>query len=351
LRAVFSSSYIIKHTAAAAAILILGATALPADVPIVKNLLPAFDSSAGTEMWGYMMEGAESSYTGKEPITDLCYFRAIISYKGELIGAMPIPSSVRIAKNVRKHMVVAELTSRTLSHFILSPEYRLRKKLIESIASAGQPYDGVQIDFETVPDTSSRNYISFLKELKSKIGTKILSVAVPARSQYVAEAYDYDAISAAVDRVIVMAYDEHWGGSNPGPIASADWCERVVTYASFHIAKEKLVMGIPLYGRVWQRPRYSREITNAEVQELVKQSGKQEEKDSTGYPCMEYGKPVTVTLYYENSTTILQKVSMYRKHNVQGFAFWRLGQEPADLWSTYLSTHYAAAHTDMHTEN
>lgn len=319
----------------AAAILMLGGTLLPADGEV-----PAESGKTAPEMWGYLMEGAESAYTGREPITDLCYFRAIINYRGELIGAYPIPKNVPVKTGVRTHLVVAELSSRTLEHFILAPEYKLRKKLLDAITAASASYDGVQIDFESVPDASSAHFLSFLDELKTRIAPKVLSVAVPARREFAADAYNYDALNKCTDRIIVMAYDEHWNGSVPGPIASTEWCEKVVTYASAHISKEKLVMGLPLYGRAWQRPRYSKEVSYAEVQELTRLAGK--ENDAvTGYPRLEFGSPATVVLYYENSRTIMEKITLYTTYGVSCYAFWRLGQEPSDIWS--LLTRYAAA--------
>ena len=222
----------------AAVMLMASGIFLPADGSILAD-----NGKTAPEMWGYLMEGYENAYTGKEPITDLCYFRAIINYRGELIGAKPIPKNVPLKKGVRTHLVVAELSSRTLEHFILSPEYKLRRRLLDSITAASAPYDGVQIDFEIVPDASSRYYLSFLKELKARIGSKVLSVAVPARREFVADAYNYEALSGCVDRIIVMAYDEHWNASEPGPIASTEWCGKVVKYASAHIPKEKTCDG------------------------------------------------------------------------------------------------------------
>jgi len=324
--------------ALAAAILLTGITVLSADDSGMAIPSKVLDTQrTRPEMWGYLVEGIEGAYTGKEPITDLCYFSATINRKDELAGAKPLPSSVIVAPGIKKHMVVAELSSRIREHLVLSPNYQYREKLIDAIAAESVNYDGVQIDFEAIPDDSCSDYLSFLKELKTRIGEKTLSVAVPAREQYAADAYNYEALSAIADRIIVMAYDEHWNKSAPGPIASAGFCEKVIAYASAHIPKEKLVMGIPLYGRLWKRPRYSREISYAEVKAIEKQIRTIEKKDLSGYPRLEWGKKRKNILYFENSETITRKISLYGKYNVQGYAFWRLGEEPFDLWNIYLS--------------
>ena len=38
--------------------------------------------------------------------------------------------------------------------------------------------------------------------------------------------YDYKTLSQNVDYLILMAYDEHWNGSEPGPVASLSLGER-----------------------------------------------------------------------------------------------------------------------------
>lgn len=284
------------------------------------------------EVWGYLMEGAEGAYSGDEPVTDLCYFRSIIDFKGRLVGAVPIPSSVPVPKSVRRHLVVAELSNRTLEHLILSPDYRFRSQLLDDIAAAAVNFDGVQIDFEAVPDIDRTNYLTFLADVKKRIGGKTVSVAVPARHEKVNDAYNYDALGETADRVIVMAYDEHWNRSAPGPIASLAWGEKVVRYASAHIPKEKLVMGVPLYGRSWQRRGYSREISYSDAEKIIRQSGRTVETKEGEYPKFEYSKPVRIVLYYENSGSIMAKVNLYRGYGARCVALWRLGQGPADLW-------------------
>ena len=76
-------------------------------------------------------------------------------------------------------------------------------------------------------------------------------------------------ISKIADRVLVMAYDQHWSTSKPGPVASLTWCREVAAYASKNIPKSKLIMGLPLYGREWGDQGYSRSIRWNQVNELI----------------------------------------------------------------------------------
>ena len=100
------------------------------------------------EIWAYLMAGEERFLVADAPITDLAYFSARISSKGELYGAPDIQKLSAV--KARKHLVVAEVSNQALIHFVLNPAYPLRNKLIKDIAAAAKPYDGVNIDFESM---------------------------------------------------------------------------------------------------------------------------------------------------------------------------------------------------------
>lgn len=48
-----------------------------------------------------------------------------------------------------------------------------------------------------------------------------------------------------------MAYDEHYEGSEAGPVASINFVENSIKYALSKTAPDKIVVGVPFYGRVW----------------------------------------------------------------------------------------------------
>ncbi|GAB1484682.1 hypothetical protein MASR2M78_35000 [Treponema sp.] len=172
--------------------------------------------SGFSEVWAYLMNGEERFLDASQPITDVAYFGAGMNASGRLAG-VPDPARVRsIAPKVQRvHLVVAETSNLALTHFSIDPEFPLRAVLISEIAEAARLFDGVQIDFEAVLTKDAAHYQSFLFDLKAALGTKMLSVALPARWKAVGDPYDYPKIASIVDRVVVMAYDEHWSTSSP----------------------------------------------------------------------------------------------------------------------------------------
>src|SRR5439155_1460517 len=68
--------------------------------------------------------------------------------------------------------------------------------------------------------------------------------------------FDYPAVAALADGVIVMNYDEHYPGAAPGPVASQDWFVLNLTAIKKVVPQEKLICAIGNYGYDWvQRPK------------------------------------------------------------------------------------------------
>lgn len=285
------------------------------------------------EVWGYMMRGEEKRFTGDEPVTDICYFSVGINYRGKLTAAAkpPVLQPLNGAKR-RVHLVVANLDNAALMHFCLDPWYGIRDTLVADIVGHSEGYDGVQIDFEAVQPGDRDQFIEFLRLLKAGLPQgKVLSVALPARRKKVTDAYDYGVISRIADRVMVMAYDQHWSASSPGPVASLEWCRAVARYSRKNVPPDKLIIGLPLYGRAWQKNGYSRAVRWKDIEKiLARDDARFEYSVETGW-VITCDEKVAVVLYFDDVTATREKLMMYRSYT-DSVAFWRLGMEKSELW-------------------
>ncbi|MGL6175188.1 MAG: glycosyl hydrolase family 18 protein, partial [Cellulosilyticaceae bacterium] len=113
-------------------------------------------------------------------------------------------------------------TEPQLTKIILTSTTR-RQRVIDQLLSYATQYqlDGINIDIENIQPDFSEEWVQFMRELYPQAKAKGLTLSVDV---YMPSAwsghYERAKISEVVDYFIVMAYDEHWSGSeNAGPVA------------------------------------------------------------------------------------------------------------------------------------
>jgi len=288
------------------------------------------------EVWGYLLQGKEYELKGAEPFTDICYFAANLMNDGRITDTIARPVvALRDGSKPKIHLVIADLWNSSLMHFSLSSVYGIRPLLINDICRVSQDFDGVQIDFETVSPDDAQYFWDFLQQLRDQLpSNKMLSIAVPARTGEIFDAYEYWKIAPIMDRVVIMAYDEHWSQSSPGPVASLPWCLDVIDHALSVIENDKIVMGLPLYGRAWQDKKLAKALSFHNVQDIIaEKSAKTNYQSELGF-YFEYVDKVVVKVFYDDLRSIREKLQLYASHNVKSVAFWRIGLGPSGLWNS-----------------
>jgi spore germination protein YaaH len=296
------------------------------------EISPDFENlpiTAFGEIWGYLISGQEEALKAEYPLSDIGHFGAEVDAYGQLTA---VPNRRRIdGFTGRVHMVVT-CSGYGLSHFVLI-EGSSRRRLVRDLVEAAKPYDGLQIDFEYVPKRDGESFHSFLADLRAELGDKIFTIALPAREKTLNnDVYDYTRIAPWVDRILVMAYDEHWSTSEPGPVASMNWCRSVAAYSLQVVGPEKLIMGIPFYGRAWGNPSPSRAYVFSSIERIKQENKVTEIYRENGVPTFTYEIPVTVKVYYEDDYSLSTRFELYRGLGVKSIGFWRLGQENPAIW-------------------
>ena len=299
---------------------------------LITNFVFAKDS---IETWGYLMKGEESYFPKRSSITDVAYFEMKIDVNGDLKGNLSTPTlPLELRKNTRSHIVITSSHHPDLYHHYLNNELPFRTNIINNIVKISKNFDGVQIDFEGINQRDGTNFLNFLCDLKQSLPKdKILSVAVMARWKnhkklYPMDAYDYSIIGRIADRVIIMAYDEHYRTGSPGPIASLPWCQKIYEYALDTIPKNKIIMGIPFYGRAWQQlPKVSK---YSDIEKLIKNSNLKTSLDTIDGGSFEING--IINIHYETLKSLISKRNFYFSNPIKGVAYWRISQEPKNFW-------------------
>jgi spore germination protein YaaH len=284
------------------------------------------------EIWGYVVEGREEFLTKELPVSDIAYFSASIDSFGKL-GAVPKKQKLKYTGTGKVHLTIV-CHSVTLLHFTLAPGSNYRKDLLTDIVAASREYDGININFENLSERDGDAYNSFLRDLRAALPSgKTLSVAIPVKVRdSMRTQYDYVKIAAIVDRVFIMAYDEHWSGGRPGSVASLNFCKQVAEYTLRTIPKEKIVMGIPFYGRAWGDYRPSRDYIYKTIMEKIEENNVTDIRRVNGIPFFEYSKNVGIKVYYEDTYSLTARMNMYKEMGIENIGFWRVGQETTEVW-------------------
>jgi len=283
------------------------------------------------EVWGYVIAGQEAALKRGYPITDVCYFGAEVDMYGAL---SKVPDRKKITTFTGRVHLAVVCQSSALTYFTLMPGSPQRNALIKDLIRETEKFDGLNIDFENIPPRSGEAFLSFLRELRAGLpANKMLTIALYARVRKISnDVYDYETIKPLVDRIFIMAYDEHWGGGPAGPVSTIQWCRRVANYALSVIGTEKLIMGIPLYGRAWASQNHHRALIHTTTERLKNTHNVTDVKRENGTPFFDYDANVSVKVYYEDEYSISARFVMYKSMNINKIGFWRLGQETLRVW-------------------
>ncbi len=233
-----------------------------------------------------------------------------------------------------------------------------REKLAARIAEVIEKYnlDGINVDIENVDHTYREKYTDFVRLLREKIPkNKEVSVAVAANPYGWTNgwqgSYDYEKLSGYADYLMVMSYDEHYEGGEPGPVASINFVRDSIEYALEYVPEDKIVMGIPFFGRLWGEGLQGRGISLSRVYELISTyNATVYYDDEAQSPVATFtvtasspvfllnGKalqPGSYTLWFENEESLAGKMRLIEEYNIKGSGNWSAGQEHEGIWDYY----------------
>ena len=234
------------------------------------------------------------------------------------------------------------------------------EKLSDQIVNKINEYDldGVNIDIENLTSDDRDNLSEFVRILSEKMPEgKVLSVSVaanPTAKDYDWQgSYDYQKLGEYSDYIFVMTYDEHSIGSPEGPVASNEFMKASIEYALQYVPKEKIVAGIPFFGRYWKENEVDggqAVVIGAVPSLLSKHKGIIEYNEGIG----ETRATITINseemigringneledgkyfIWYQSNDDIKSKLKIINDYDLLGCGVWALGQEKAEVWKYF----------------
>lgn len=235
-----------------------------------------------------------------------------------------------------------------------------RENLVNQLISAAlqSGIDGINVDFEQIPESVGEHYIQFIRELsvKCRLNNLVLSVDNYVPKGYNAH-YHRKEQGIVADYVIIMGYDEHFGGSlEAGSVASYNYVKEGIEESLKDVPAEKLINGVPFYTRLWKEvPKTEEELADQQGTEegnyltkvtsealgmeaaakRVSDAGATAEWDDVtkqNYAEWSDVNGAVYEIWLEDSSSLEAKLGLMKDYQLAGTAAWKLGFETPDIW-------------------
>lgn len=217
---------------------------------------------------------------------------------------------------------------------------RIIEQLLAEAASCGM--DGINVDFENLKEAGIPHYLQFLRELTSAAHAQnlVVSVDTPVPQAYTMY-YQRGEQARFVDYMIVMAYDEHFAGSEEaGSVSSLPFVQQAVEEMTRVMPADQVICGIPFYTRVWTE-KFGQSAITSEVLDMDGAKNYAKENQMTETWDASLGQNVATvetsdaryTIWMEDEQSMEEKLKVIQSADLAGVAEWKLGFERADIWS------------------
>lgn len=216
-----------------------------------------------------------------------------------------------------------------------------RKTMIDTLIKDARAYgyDGINLDLENVKSDYAKDFLQFVRELSVECHKNNIILST---DNYKPEAYNscynLKEQSDYVDYAIVMAYDEHYAGSEAGSVASLPFVKEAVEDMTALVPADKVVVGIPFFTRIWSVSQTSTTSSAVGMQAAIDELNKDGQTaiwndDAGQYVCSYDKNGVTRKIWFEEDKSIEEKLKVVVDNNTAGIAVWKLGLEKASVWN------------------
>ncbi|GLQ45871.1 glycosyl hydrolase [Dyella lipolytica] len=282
-----------------------------------------------------------------------------------LVSGGPNLYVLNIAKDHRLPVmpIISMSAGRKGFHDLLHDEIA-KQHMIEAMLqqAAEHGYTGFQFDFESISWTDRDAYTLLVKqtaEALHKRGFKLSIAVVPNAPghagvgpfskwmwQYWRGAYDVAVLGKYADLICLMTYDQHTRWTTPGPVDGMPWMQAQLTYALTIVPKDKLSLGIALYGYHWYTGDPVREdgteasnikadyIDADESFPLAEQQQANVQWDSVEHESWYYfyRDDMREWVFMPDAHSFRDRYALITQYGLEGFCAWVLGAEDPKVW-------------------
>lgn len=270
-------------------------------------------------------------------LTGIIPFWYQIESNGTITGSTD-PSVLRLAEQHKlwTFALVQNMAGQSVFGPLLnSPVARMRAidNMLTLVESNG--YNGVNLDWEGIGPSERHAFTTFVQQLSQTFHRHgyYVTLSLPAETSSQPKnswtgAYNFRALGQSADLIMVMAYDEHYAGGAPGPIAAPSWVKQVLNYTISVVPPSKVILGIPGYGYDWSGGGPAAALSYSQAEALASKYGAP--TSSNHFVYVQGGQLHSV--WFDNTSGLLSKIQLVSGYELRGIALWRLGIEDPKIW-------------------
>jgi spore germination protein YaaH len=284
-----------------------------------------------------------------------------------LVTGEPDPTVLDIAHNDKLPVmpIVALFNKKAFHAFAGNHDAwtRMNEALVRECKQHG--YTGFQFDFEDIDYTDGPALTAIVQSTAAALhqaGLQLSIATVPNYPGYPAGkngfakwiytdwrgAFDIAELAKSVDLLCLMTYDQNTRWTMPGPVAGWQWTVDNLDYALKVVPKEKLSLGIPLYGYHWytgapkidkntgeEQPNQQGDYIDAvDVDLLAKAYKAKVEWDPVDHTAWFwfYRDQMREWIFYTDLHTFQDRYELVKQRGLEGFCSWVLGAEDPEIW-------------------
>lgn len=192
----------------------------------------------------------------------------------------------------------------------------------------------VMFDFEALPRSAQADYLSFLAQAAPALHADRLSLTltVPVDDAD----WNLRRYSAVADKLILMDYDQHYIGDQPGPIAAQPWFMRRLRSALRTVPADKTIVAIGSYAYDWTEGAKTADSLSIEDAWLsAHDSGAPIRFDpASGNATFDYQEDGRLHhVWMLDAASGWNQIRAAQSAGVGGVALWRMGSEDPGFWT------------------
>jgi spore germination protein YaaH len=282
-----------------------------------------------------------------------------------LVTGEPLPMVLKAAKEAHVTMIpLFALMNHEKIHTLIGDQKaqdEMNKALVRECKENG--YEGVNLDIEDVMWTDRDGLSALVKKTAEVLHQEHLLVqidVVPNAPGHAGETafgkwifeewrggYDLKALSEAVDLICLMTYDQHTHWTMPGPVGGWVWTKENLDYALKVVPKEKLSLGIAVYGYHWftgdpgldkteKKPNLMAEYISEPNAIFLRDTygGKTQWDEEEHTPWFYINRDqMREWEFYTDKRAFMDRYELAKDAGVEGVCSWVLGEEDPAIWA------------------